>query len=67
MVLAPVFGSIAVITFWIPGSTENRYSPVLASTASTIAILPEVNTTRRGVPLTGTVASVRSKTQSRSH
>ena len=32
MVLAPVFGSIAVMTFWIPASTENRYSPVAAST-----------------------------------
>src|SRR5262245_6831353 len=65
--LAPVFGSMAVITFWVLASIENRYSPVAASSASTIAIFPEFITTLRWRPLMVISASVRSNTQSRSH
>src|SRR5262249_36980979 len=60
IVLAPVFGSIAVTNCWSPASIEKRYFPVLACRASKTAILPAVSTTGVGTPPTGSVTTCRS-------
>ena len=67
MVLAPLTGSIAVITFCKPMSYEKRYSPVAASRASRIPIFPTFITAFRFLPPTATSTICRSKHQSRSH